>query len=95
MLTDQQVEEFNRDGFLNGGRVLGNGEVEELAAELDRVLRKGEDGFAEDEPRPVLLRDLNEGLRESGSGRSGRWSTSGRPRRPSSASSIIRPSSRR
>ena len=67
MLTDQQVEQFNRDGFLNGGRVLGDGEVEELAAELDRVLRNGEDGFAEDEPRPVLLRDLNEGLRESGS----------------------------
>ena len=66
MLTEQQVEEFNRNGFLNGGRVLGDGVVEELAAELDRILMNGEDGFAEGEPRPVRLRDLNEGRRESG-----------------------------
>ncbi len=66
MLTAQQAAEFHRHGFLNGGRVLGDEEVEELAAELDRVLERGADGFSAAEPRPVLLRDLNAARPQSG-----------------------------
>ena len=66
MLTAQQAAEFHRHGFLNGGGVLGDEEVEELAAELDRVLERGADGFSAAEPRPVLLRDLNAARPQSG-----------------------------
>lgn len=30
MLTDSQVAEFNRNGFLNGGRILDDDAVREL-----------------------------------------------------------------
>ena len=59
MLTQRQVEQFHRDGFLNAGAVLGDDELEELSADLDRIIAKGPDGFAGDEPRPVSFRDLN------------------------------------
>ena len=58
MLTDEQVAEFERIGFINAGPVLDEAEVEELRAELDRVMEIGPDGFLEDEPKPVSFRDL-------------------------------------
>jgi hypothetical protein len=57
-LTEKQVAQFERDGFLNGGRVLSDAEVNELSTELDRIIAKGPDGFAAGEPKPVLFRDL-------------------------------------
>ena len=59
MLTQEQVQQFHRDGFLNAGRILDDEQLAELSSDLDRVITKGPDGFAEDEPRPVSLRDLN------------------------------------
>ena len=59
MLTRAQVEQFHRDGFLNAGRMLDDGQLAELSSDLDRVIARGPDGFAEDEPRPVSFRDLN------------------------------------
>ena len=40
MLSGSQIESFNRDGFLNGGRVLDADGVEELRDELDRIIRE-------------------------------------------------------
>lgn len=58
MLSSQQIQDFDRDGYLNIGDVLNEEELQELAQELDRILGKGPDGFAEGEPRPVLFRNL-------------------------------------
>lgn len=58
MLTQQQIAEFDRNGFQNGGRVLDDAELEELSIDLDRIIAKGPDGFAPGEPKPVLYRDL-------------------------------------
>ena len=59
MLTKQQIDAFERDGFLNAGRVLADDEVERLSDELDRIIDKGPDGFGPHEPRLILFRDLN------------------------------------
>lgn len=58
MLTPAQVKQFDRDGFLNGGRVLSDAELQELVDDLQRVLDKGPKGFAPGEPKPVLFRNL-------------------------------------
>ena len=59
MLTQEQVQRFHRDGFLNAGRILDDEQLAELSSDLDRVIAKGPDGFADDEARPVSFRDLN------------------------------------
>ncbi len=56
MLTDAQTSEFHRRGFLNGGLLLDDGQVETLRRELDRVI---EDRDRPDVPQPVHLRNLN------------------------------------
>ena len=56
MLTDAQTSEFHNRGFLNGGLLLDDGQVEALRRELDRVIR---DRDRTDVPQPVHLRNLN------------------------------------
>ena len=58
MLTHEQAAEFHRNGFLNGGRVLDDAEVQELRDELKRVLDTGPEGFPEGGPRPVLFHNM-------------------------------------
>ncbi|MFP4451358.1 MAG: phytanoyl-CoA dioxygenase family protein, partial [Rhodosalinus sp.] len=58
---EQQVHQFNRNGFLNAGEVLDEGLVDRLSDALDAVIARGPDGFANGEPRPVLFRDLTGG----------------------------------
>lgn len=58
-MTDEQVAQFQRDGFLNAGALLDRRDVEELSAALDEIIARGPDGFADEEPQPVLFRDLN------------------------------------
>ena len=50
MLTDAQISDFHGRGFLNGGRLLDDGQVETLRLELDRVI---EDRDRPDVPQPV------------------------------------------
>ena len=57
-LSPEQVNSFQRDGFLNAGRVLDDGELDELSAELDRIIAIGPDGFAAGDPRPVVYRPM-------------------------------------
>jgi len=54
MLTEAQIHEFNENGFLKGGVVLSDDEVELLRAELDLVM----DGKSV--RRPVLNRNMLE-----------------------------------
>src|ERR1043165_5034461 len=54
MLSPSQVSQFDRDGFLNGGRVVSDAQVEELRNELDRVIQTHQRGFKDNEPQPVL-----------------------------------------
>lgn len=61
MLAAEQIEIFHRDGFVNSGPVLDDADVDAIAAELDRVLEIGPDGFAPGAPQPVLFRDLTAG----------------------------------
>lgn len=56
MLTEDQVAQFHRDGYLNGGIGLSEAVVEELRDELDRVIAN--DGKS-DVPKPVELRNMN------------------------------------
>lgn len=56
MLSEAQVAEFDRNGCLIGGKVIGDDEVETLRGELDRVIAThccG--GFKDDRPQPVMI----------------------------------------
>jgi phytanoyl-CoA hydroxylase len=56
MLSAAQVKEFDRNGFLNGGRVIDDAQVAELQRDLDRVIEKeSTGGFKDDEARPVMI----------------------------------------
>lgn len=55
MLSHAQVEQFQRDGYLLGGRVLGDDQVEALRDEIERVIRDKGRG---DVPQPVLLHNM-------------------------------------
>ena len=56
MLTSQQIQQFNADGFLNGGQVLCDGEVETLRTEVMRVIDERE---RKDIPQPVMVRNMS------------------------------------
>lgn len=56
MLTEAQVSQFRRDGYLRGGRVLTEEQVDALRAEIQRVI---DDDAKPGVPQPVLLRNLN------------------------------------
>lgn len=55
MLTEAQVREFDELGFVKGGRVLGDEEVERLREELDLVMA------GKSVKKPVLNRNLLDG----------------------------------
>jgi ectoine hydroxylase-related dioxygenase (phytanoyl-CoA dioxygenase family) len=56
MLSPQQVREFDRNGCLVGGQVIGDEEVDELRRELDRVIAAHQaGGFGQDQPKPVMI----------------------------------------
>lgn len=56
MLSHEQLEQFHRDGYLRGGRVLTDEQVDALRAELQRVI---DDDNKPGVPQPVLLRNLS------------------------------------
>ena len=60
MLTSSQIDEFHCNGFLNGGRILTDRELEALRADLDHILEKGPDGFTSEEPQPVSFRNMSQ-----------------------------------
>ena len=66
MLTSSQIDEFHRNGFLNGGRILTDDELNELRSDLDSMLEKGPDGFTGEEPQPVSFRNMSQRGDESG-----------------------------
>ena len=55
MLTNEQVRQFERDGYLRGGSVLSDDEVDTLCAEMERVIH---DRDRIDVRQPVLCRNL-------------------------------------
>ena len=55
MLTTKQITFFQANGFVNGGQILNDAEVDTLRAELDRVIADQND---EAKPQPVLIRNL-------------------------------------
>src|SRR5882724_9656669 len=59
MLSENQVNEFHRNGCLVGDRILSDGEIDELRRELDRVISRGPNGFAPGEPKPVHIANLS------------------------------------
>ncbi|MDA0336771.1 MAG: phytanoyl-CoA dioxygenase family protein [bacterium] len=61
MLTEEQIADFDRDGFLNSGPILSTAEVDSIADGLAGVLDIGPDGFGEGQPQPVSYRDLRSG----------------------------------
>lgn len=56
MLTARQIEQFHANGFLNGGQLLNEEEVETLRAEVMRVI---DDRERADIPQPVHVRDMS------------------------------------
>ena len=54
MLTSDQITQFERDGFLNGGQVLDDAQVEVLRDELKRVIERPETSRR----KPVMLHNL-------------------------------------
>jgi ectoine hydroxylase-related dioxygenase (phytanoyl-CoA dioxygenase family) len=59
MLSQAEVDEFDRNGCLVGGRVVSDDEADELRRELDRVISRGPNGFAPGEPKPVQIANLS------------------------------------
>ncbi len=59
-LRPEQVSAFQRDGFLNAGRLLDDAELDGLTIDLDRIIATGPDGFAAGAPRPVLFRSSDQ-----------------------------------
>lgn len=56
MLTPHQIQQFDEQGFLLGGKVLDDDQVETLRNEMKRVIdEKDKPGV----PQPVLLRNLS------------------------------------
>src|SRR4051812_3537363 len=59
MLSPKQVAEFKRNGCLVGGKVIDEEDVEELCAELDRVIATHQaGGFKEGDKQPVMIGNL-------------------------------------
>jgi phytanoyl-CoA hydroxylase len=56
VLSAEQVAQFERDGFLNGGPALSDEAVDELRAELDRVIASRDDP---DVRQPAMLNNLS------------------------------------
>src|SRR5206468_12307354 len=56
MLSERQISQFERDGFVLGRRILNKPQIEILKSELRRVIEQ-RDGSR---PQPVLLRNLGE-----------------------------------
>lgn len=59
MLSNEQVQFFETNGFLNGGKVLTNEQTDELKNDLMKMIDHGPEGFASDAPRPVSFRNLS------------------------------------
>lgn len=57
MLTEEQISAFDRDGYLLGGRVLDDAQVEQLRNEMQRVIA---DGGKPGVPQPVLLMNISD-----------------------------------
>lgn len=55
MLSKLQVARFEAEGFLKGGRVLSDPQVEELRGELERMIRDRDKGGRQ----PVLLHNMS------------------------------------
>jgi len=55
VLTAEQLEQYRRSGFVNGGAVVDDATVEKLQREVMRVIDDRENTAV---PQPVLLRDL-------------------------------------
>jgi phytanoyl-CoA hydroxylase len=57
MLTEEQVARFLADGFVHGGTILDDGEVEVLRDEMERVINQRD---RDDVPQPVRIVNLHE-----------------------------------
>lgn len=55
MLNESQIRQFRQDGFLRGGKVLTDAQVDVLRAELDRVIASRNDPIKQ----PVLLHNFS------------------------------------
>jgi ectoine hydroxylase-related dioxygenase (phytanoyl-CoA dioxygenase family) len=55
MLSEQQIADFQANGYVNGGHILSDDEVEELRGEVMRVIDERE---RTDIAQPVLVRNL-------------------------------------
>eukprot|EP01043_Picozoa_sp_COSAG02_P039175 COSAG02_NODE_3074_length_7423_cov_1.966548_7_plen_187_part_00 len=59
-LSEQQIDQFDRDGFLNSGEhLLTEAEVTELSEALDDIIAKGPEGFVEEDHAPVSFRSFS------------------------------------
>jgi len=56
MLNQQQIDFFKANGYVNGGKVLGDDEVEILRSEIMRTI---EERDRTDIPQPVMVRNLS------------------------------------
>ena len=55
MLSPAKIEEFGEKGFVLGGRILSDEEVDLLRAELERVIEEQD----KDKPQPVHIVNLS------------------------------------
>ena len=56
MLTQEQIEFFHANGYVNGGKVLSDEEVEVLRSEIMRTIEERE---RTDVLQPIMVRNLS------------------------------------
>ena len=56
MLTEEQIAQFHANGYVNGGQVLSDDEVEVLRSEVMRTIDERE---RDDVKQPILCRNLS------------------------------------
>ncbi len=59
MLTETQLSDFDRDGFVNGGKVLDDAQLEELTSALGEMINRGPGGYSGVEEGPVSFKNIS------------------------------------
>tara|TARA_B100001250_G_scaffold413402_1_gene447414 strand:- start:1387 stop:2238 length:852 start_codon:yes stop_codon:yes gene_type:complete len=59
MLTEKHLSDFDRDGFVNGGKVLDDAELEQLTSALGEMINKGPDGYSGADEGPVSFKNIS------------------------------------
>ncbi|MEE3233362.1 MAG: phytanoyl-CoA dioxygenase family protein [Candidatus Latescibacterota bacterium] len=59
MLMEQQISDFDRNGFVNGGKILDDAELEQLTSALGEMINRGPGGYSGADEGPVSFKNIS------------------------------------